>query len=156
MFKFLNDNIFGGISLFQHYNSCCSFNILCLKWYNYGYTIYLWGSCYSIFSFMCNCFVDHCLSLYTFSFGHYVVCPSSIYGFRLPLWYLQTLLRSLDQRPCQLLFPSSVNYSHFTLLQKYSNKLNQTWQGWCLRRADSNFHSPWGRDIGGHKRVKFS
>ena len=28
----------------------------------------------------------------TFSFGHCVVCPSSIYWFWLPLWYLQTLL----------------------------------------------------------------
>ena len=27
-----------------------------------------------------------------FSFGHCVVCPSSIYGFWLPLWYLQTFL----------------------------------------------------------------
>jgi hypothetical protein len=27
----------------------------------------------------------------TFSFGHCVVCLSSIYGFWLPLWYLQTL-----------------------------------------------------------------
>ena len=27
------------------------------------------------------CFVDRCLSLCTFSFGHYVVCSSSIYGF---------------------------------------------------------------------------
>ena len=37
------------------------------------------------------CFVDHCLSLCTFSFGHWVVCSSSIYGFWLPLWYLQAL-----------------------------------------------------------------
>jgi hypothetical protein len=37
------------------------------------------------------CFVDRCLSLCTFSFGHCGVCPSSIYGFWLPLWYLQTL-----------------------------------------------------------------
>ena len=37
------------------------------------------------------CFVDRCLSFCTFSFGHCVVC-SSIYGFWLPLWYLQTLL----------------------------------------------------------------
>jgi hypothetical protein len=36
------------------------------------------------------CFVDRCL--YFCSFGHCVVCPSSIYGFWLPLWYLQTLL----------------------------------------------------------------
>ena len=37
------------------------------------------------------CFVDRCLSFCTFSFGHCVVCFSSIYGFWLPLWYLQTL-----------------------------------------------------------------
>jgi hypothetical protein len=38
------------------------------------------------------CFVYRCLSFCTFSFGHCVVCSSSIYGFWLPLWYLQTLL----------------------------------------------------------------
>jgi len=37
------------------------------------------------------CFVDRCLSFCNFSFGHCVVCSSSIYGFWLPLWYLQTL-----------------------------------------------------------------
>ena len=42
------------------------------------------------------CFVDRCLSFCTFSFGHYVVCSSSIYGFWLPLWYLQTLLWTLN------------------------------------------------------------
>jgi hypothetical protein len=38
------------------------------------------------------CFVDRCLSFCTFSFGHSGVWSSSIYGFWLPLWYLQTLL----------------------------------------------------------------
>jgi hypothetical protein len=38
------------------------------------------------------CFVDRCLSFCTFSFGNCAVCSSSIYGFWLPLWYLQTLL----------------------------------------------------------------
>ena len=38
------------------------------------------------------CFVDCCLSFCTFSCGHCVVCSSSIYGFWLPFWYLQTLL----------------------------------------------------------------
>jgi hypothetical protein len=37
-----------------------------------------------------------CRSLFVllsfFSFGKYVVCPSSIYRFWFPLWYLQTLL----------------------------------------------------------------
>ena len=36
------------------------------------------------------CFVDRCLSFCTFSFGHCFVC-SSIYGFWLALWYLQTI-----------------------------------------------------------------
>jgi len=40
---------------------------------------------------LCVCFVDRCLSFSPFSFGHYVV-SSSIYGFWLPLLYLQTLL----------------------------------------------------------------
>jgi hypothetical protein len=43
---------------------------------------------------LCVCFVDRCLSFCPFSFIYCVVCPS-IYGFRLPLWYLQTLLRRL-------------------------------------------------------------
>jgi hypothetical protein len=38
------------------------------------------------------CFDDRCLSFYTFSFGHCVICSSSIYGVWFPLWYLQTLL----------------------------------------------------------------
>ena len=40
---------------------------------------------------LCICFVDHCLSFCPFSFCHCVLCSSSIYGFWLPLWYLQTL-----------------------------------------------------------------
>jgi hypothetical protein len=38
------------------------------------------------------CFVDRCLSFCTFSFGHCIVSSSTIYGFWLPLWYLQNLL----------------------------------------------------------------
>jgi hypothetical protein len=49
------------------------------------------------------CFVDLCLSFCTFSFGHCVVCYSSIYGFWLPLWYLQTLLSETDRWWTQLL-----------------------------------------------------
>ena len=36
------------------------------------------------------CFVDRCLSFCTYYL--YYICSSSIYGFWLPLWYLQTLL----------------------------------------------------------------
>jgi hypothetical protein len=38
------------------------------------------------------CLVDRCLSFCLFSFDHFVVCSSSIYGFWLSLWYLQSLL----------------------------------------------------------------
>ena len=34
---------------------------------------------------LCVCFVDRCLSFCNFSFGHYVVCSSSIYGLLLSL-----------------------------------------------------------------------
>jgi hypothetical protein len=46
------------------------------------------------FLLLCVYFVDCCLSFRPFSFGHCVVHPSSIYRFRLPLWYLQTFLIS--------------------------------------------------------------
>jgi hypothetical protein len=39
------------------------------------------------------CFIDRCLSFCPFSFGHCVVCFSSVYRFWLPLWCLQTLLK---------------------------------------------------------------
>jgi hypothetical protein len=55
-----------------------------------------WGKDQEVFTtsvVLCVCFVDRCLSFCTFSFGHCVVCSSSIYIFWLPLWYLQTLLR---------------------------------------------------------------
>jgi hypothetical protein len=51
-----------------------------------------WWNCYSRSLVLCVYFVDRCLSVCTVSFGHCVVCSSSIYGFWLPLWYLQTLL----------------------------------------------------------------
>jgi hypothetical protein len=41
------------------------------------------------------CFVVRCLSFCTFSFDHCVFRSSSIYGFWLPLWYLQTLLKDM-------------------------------------------------------------
>jgi hypothetical protein len=41
---------------------------------------------------LCVYFVVRCLSFCIFSFGHCVSCSSSIYGFWLPLLFLQTLL----------------------------------------------------------------
>jgi hypothetical protein len=44
------------------------------------------------------CFLDSCLSFCICSFGHCVVCSSSIYGFWLPLWYIV----SSNSSCCQL------------------------------------------------------
>ena len=41
---------------------------------------------------LCVCFVDSCFSFCHFSFGHCVVCSTSIYRFWLPLWNRQALL----------------------------------------------------------------
>ena len=83
---------------------------------------------------LCVCFVDRSLSFCTFSFGHCVVC-SSIYGFWLPIWYLQTLfimiyildlshvinvnwLSTLYKRSCW----SNVNAGNILILQSNLNK----------------------------------
>ena len=44
---------------------------------------------------LCVCFVDRYLPCCNFSFGHCFVCSFSIFGFWLPLWYLQTLLNTI-------------------------------------------------------------
>ena len=55
---------------------------------------FVWGSCYSIFSFMCM----FCRSLF-------VLLSSSIYGLWLLLWYFQTLLILLQYTcSCYLFF----------------------------------------------------
>jgi hypothetical protein len=59
------------------------------------------------------CFVDHCLSFCTFSFGHCVVCSSSIYGFWLLLWYLKNLL-------IKILPESSLKFSCYSIFLSYS------------------------------------
>ena len=75
------------------------------------------------------CFVDRCLSFCTFSFGHCVVCSSSIYGFWLLLWYLQALLICKPTVLAHLyitLRPSSINILLFYNLanrQKMNNIL---------------------------------
>jgi hypothetical protein len=46
--------------------------------------------------FLNVCFADLCLSFCTFSSGYCFVCSSSIYGFWLLLWYLQTLLIKVE------------------------------------------------------------
>ena len=59
---------------------------------------------------LCVCFVDRCLSICTFSFGHCVVCSSSIYGFWLPpfgifklfLWHIVVVCSCILLHTCVL------------------------------------------------------
>ena len=71
---------------------------------------------------LCVCFVDHCLSFYPFSSGHCVVCSSSIYGFWLPLWYLQTLLLSSCNKLAANIevYISQLTHLEFLLMLKYN------------------------------------
>jgi hypothetical protein len=63
---------------------------LCVSLY-----IFFRGSYYSIFSFICMFCRSLFVLLYFFSFGHCVVCSSSIYRFWLPLWYLVFIVLSV-------------------------------------------------------------
>ena len=63
-----------------------------------------------------ECFIDCCLSFSTLSFGHCVFCSSSIYGFWLPLWYLQTLL--VIWSPCSICRFTYDMYHFFAHLKK--------------------------------------
>jgi len=65
---------------------------------------------------LCVCFVDRCLSFCTFPFGHCVVCSSSIYGFWLPLWYLQTLLPTPNFFVHILYFLSRLLFCLYTII----------------------------------------
>jgi hypothetical protein len=59
------------------------------------------------------CFVYHCLSFCTFSFGQCVVCSSSIYEFWLLLWYLKNLL-------IKIFTQSSLEFSCYSIFLSYS------------------------------------
>ena len=72
---------------------------------------------------LCVCFVDRSLSFCHFTFGHCVVCSSSISGFSLPRRYLQTLLnyifnyflfhKQISQRLCHILFIRQIENNLF-------------------------------------------
>ena len=92
-----------------------------------------WGSCYSIFSFMCM--LCRSLQILLFFFGPCVVCPFSIYRFRLPpfdifkLFLLQMynslilILSSMRYRPS---FPSIIKQESMFLLLKFVYKSSNT------------------------------
>ena len=74
---------------------------------------------------LCLCFVERCFSFCLFSFGHCVVCPS-IYGFWLPLWYLQTLLTvTSDNLACNFVKRYTKNFHK--MKRKVTSSLWNRW-----------------------------
>ena len=75
---------------------------------------------------LCVYFVQ-CRSLFflcTFSFGHCVVCFSSIYGCWLPLWYLQTLFHeNLYTRCAKIKYIWQMKY----LRRRFHNDISFIW-----------------------------
>jgi hypothetical protein len=76
------------------------------------------------FLVLCVCFAYRRLCFCTFSFGHCVVNSSSIYGFWLTLWYLQTLLMEFVERG----WTRIDNYHYITTLSTgiYCNIIQMT------------------------------
>ena len=80
---------------------------------------------------LCVCFVHRCLY---FSFGHCVVCSSSIYGFWSPLWYLQTLFSLCH---LQWTFHIFIFFYHLIEINLFS-----PWYSWTISNlALNNNHS---------------
>ena len=80
---------------------------------------------------LCVCFVHRCLY---FSFGHCVVCSSSIYRFWSPLWYLQTLFSLCH---LQWTFHIFIFFYHLIEINLFS-----PWYSWTISNlALNNNHS---------------
>ena len=95
------------------------------------------------------CFVDRCLSFCIFSSGHCVVYSYSIYGFWLPLWYLQTLICQY-RNICDMTIGE---ISHFTpnlqisfryyinqMIEKYINYEKNRFRIIIIYSKDTRFH----------------
>ena len=85
-----------------------------------------WCSCCSIFSFLCSILQ---IFFSPFFFGSLFVCPSTIYGFRLPLWYVPTFRRKVRVFPQYSAFKNfatrKILYNTCTFLY-YSQRYSET------------------------------
>ena len=77
-----------------------------------------------------QCFVVRCLSFCPFSFGHCVVCLSSIYGFWLSVWYSWNIsenkkITSLILIQCNPEIPKFICQNH-----EFRRKINRFSQSW--------------------------
>jgi hypothetical protein len=70
------------------------------------------------------------------SFGHCVVCSSSIYGFWLPLWYLLAIVLSVLLR--------YTDYNYLPLVSSNSSELSLGDVTSCFKYNESDFPTTWG------------
>ena len=83
------------MSAVSHFHVVISFLLSTSIWYLQYYKWFNVSGVGTRSLVVCVCFGDRCLSFCTFPFGYCVICFSSIFGFGLPLWYLQTLHTNL-------------------------------------------------------------
>jgi len=108
----------------------CSFLIALLVFSDLYFLRTFFFACFTRSLVLCVCCVDRCLSFWPSSFGHYAVCPTSIFGFLLPLWYHQTLLNVIvvlylyfvlkedyNYRNCPIIFPHRVVVNNMSLFE---------------------------------------
>jgi hypothetical protein len=85
---------------------------------------------------LCVYFVDRCLAFCPFSFVHCVVCCSSIYGFWLPLWYLQTLPRT-NKPQKSILYQKNMRKIRHKTTMGWTQVLEDGWVGSCCSTSDN-------------------
>jgi len=80
--------------------------------------------------FSVSCFVDRCLSFCSFSFGHCVICLSSICRIWIPIWYLQTLLEIVFK--INIIWRFKDRDLLYYLLQHSDNSLGDKHRNWSV------------------------
>ena len=80
------------------------------------------------------CFVDRCLAFCTFSFGHCVVCSSSIYRFWLPLWYIFKLFLEHWYFSKWFHLHSKLKHVMLAILENVLSLLSVYWKNICRFR----------------------
>jgi hypothetical protein len=77
--------------------------------------------------------VDHFLSFCSFSFDHYVVCPSSTYVFWLSIWHLQILLPTEQLNNCMPIHSmKTTSFSKALVIRLIQLSFSSPWKPWTM------------------------
>ena len=108
--------------------------------------------------FPCNILWIIISSFVFFSFGHCIVCPSSIYGFCLPLLYLPTFPTSKKNEDTKEVIRNRTNrqYNDQTKMEKQYDLHNTAQKTIDKIRSSSNNRTTTGGELGSSRRVNSS